>query len=75
MLGLPRAYSGHNAFWRFARPADGAHPIIVIGYHHLSALRGIFSGCTVSARFDNGVGIDNEEQGAPVWTCARTVEP
>ena len=55
--------------------ADGAHPIIVIGYHHLSALRGIFSGCTVSARIDNGVGVDNEEQGAPVWTCARTVEP
>jgi len=74
-LGIPPAYSGHNAFWRFGRPADGARPIIVIGYHHLAALRDRFSGCTVSARIDNGVAIDNEEQGAPVWTCARTIEP
>jgi len=23
-LGIPRAYSGHNAFWRFGCPRDGA---------------------------------------------------
>jgi hypothetical protein len=74
-LGVPPAYSGHNAFWRFGSPADGARPIIVIGYHDLATLRDRFSDCTVSARIDNGVAIDNEEQGAPVWTCARTTEP
>ena len=74
-LGVPPAYSGHNAFWRFGSPADGARPIIVIGYHHLATLRDSFSDCTVSARIDNGVSIDNEEQGAPVWTCAHTTEP
>ena len=42
--GIPRAYSGHNAFWRFGRPPDGARPIIVVGYHHPEALRGDFSG-------------------------------
>ena len=72
-LGIPRAYSGHNAFWRFGRPPDGARPIIVVGYHDPAALRGSFSGCTLSARIDNGVDLDNEEQGAPVWTCATTV--
>lgn len=73
-LGIPRAYSGHNAFWRFGRPPDGARPIIVIGYEQPLALRGTFRGCVVSARIDNGVDIDNEEQGAHVWTCATTVE-
>ena len=72
--GIPRAYSGHNAFWRFGRPPDGAHPIIVVGYHHREALRGEFRGCVLSARIDNGVAVDNEEQGAPIWTCATTTE-
>jgi 4-amino-4-deoxy-L-arabinose transferase-like glycosyltransferase len=74
VYGIPRAYSGHNAFWRFGRPPDGARPIIVIGYHHPDALRGDFSGCVLSARIDNGVALDNEEQGAPIWTCATTTE-
>ena len=72
--GIPRAYSGHNAFWRFGRPPDGARPIIVVGYHHREALRGDFRGCVLSARIDNGVALDNEEQGAPIWTCATTTE-
>ena len=33
-LGIPRAYSGHNAFWRFGRPPDGARPVIVLGYRN-----------------------------------------
>jgi hypothetical protein len=71
--GIPRAYSGHNAYWRFGRPPDGARPIIVVGYHRLGSLRRIFAGCVLSARIDNGVALDNEEQGAPIWTCSRTV--
>ncbi len=73
-FGIPRAYSGHNAFWRFGRPPDGARPVIVVGYHHPEALRGDFSGCVLSARIDNGVDLDNEEQGAAIWTCASTVD-
>ena len=53
--GIPRAYSGHNAFWRFGRPPDGARPIIVVGYHRPETLRGDFSGCVLSARVANGV--------------------
>jgi hypothetical protein len=71
-LGIPRAYSGHNAFWRFGRPPDGASPVVVIGYRKAARLRGSFTGCRLSARIDNGVELDNEEQGAPVWTCAAT---
>ncbi len=74
-LGITRAYSGHNAFWRFGRPPDGARPIVVVGYHDPAVLRDDFGGCMLSARIDNGVALDNEEQGAPVWTCATTVEP
>ena len=72
-FGIPRAYSGHNAFWRFGRPPDDARPVIVVGYHQPEALRDDFTGCALSARSDNGVDLDNEEQGAPIWTCASTV--
>ena len=74
VYGIPHAYSGHNAFWRFGRPPDGARPIVVVGYHHPETLRGDFSGCVLSARTNNGVAIDNEEQNAPIWTCATTTE-
>ena len=75
IYGITRAYSGHNAFWRFGRPPDGARPIIVVGYHHPETLHGDFSGCVLSARINNRVAIDNEEQGTPIWTCATTTEP
>jgi len=72
-LGMPRVYSGHNAFWRFGRPPDGVAPIIVLGYRDRAGLRGTFTGCVLSARIDDGVAIDNEEQGGPIWTCQGTV--
>ncbi len=74
-LGIARAYSGHNAYWRFGRPPDTAKPVIVVGYDDPASRRGIFDECKLSARIDNGVGVDNEEQGRPVWTCARTALP
>ena len=71
-LSLPHAYSGHNSFWRFGRPPDGAAPVIVVGYRN----PGIdFAGCTTEARIDNGVDVDNEEQGGAVWVCKAPVRP
>jgi len=74
-LGIPRVYSGHNAFWRFGRPAAGARPVVVVGFRDPAYLRGLFRHCVTSARIDNGVHLDNEEQGAPVWTCTAPVAP
>ena len=74
-LGLPRSYSGHNAFWRFGRPPDGAGPVILVGYRDPQAVARSFEGCRLVARIDNGVDLDNEEQGRAIWTCAKTVEP
>ena len=75
-LGLPRSYSGHNAFWRFGRPLDGAepdHPRRATA--DPQAVARSFEGCRLVARIDNGVDLDNEEQGRAIWTCATTVEP
>jgi hypothetical protein len=66
-LGIPRAYSGHNAYWRFGKPPDGAAPVIVLGYERVPPN---FVGCRRAASVDNGVGVENEEQGGSVWLCA-----
>jgi 4-amino-4-deoxy-L-arabinose transferase-like glycosyltransferase len=74
-LGLPRAYSGHNNFARWGIPPGSAGPVIVLGWERREYLQGSFVGCVESARIDNGVQLDNEEQGGPVWTCRAPAKP
>jgi hypothetical protein len=40
--------------------------LIVIGYPE-HRVREWFGTVEIAARIDNGVGLDNDEQGAPVW--------
>jgi 4-amino-4-deoxy-L-arabinose transferase-like glycosyltransferase len=71
-LGLPRVYSAHNALARFGIPSDNDGPVVVIGYHDPSS---DFSGCRRAATIDNGADVDNEEQGGPVFVCAKPRAP
>jgi 4-amino-4-deoxy-L-arabinose transferase-like glycosyltransferase len=70
-LGLPRAYSAHNAYARFGIPPGGAGPVVVLGYRDASV---DFVGCRRAATVDNGVGLENEEQGGTVFVCERPRE-
>jgi 4-amino-4-deoxy-L-arabinose transferase-like glycosyltransferase len=67
--GLPRAYSGHNGFSEWGQPAASVTSALVIGYDGPSDAAPSFVGCTTLARVDNGVGLDNDEQGLPVMLC------
>jgi 4-amino-4-deoxy-L-arabinose transferase-like glycosyltransferase len=67
-LGLPRAYSGHNAYARWGMPSGSSGPVIVLGDR---APYGAFEGCRPAATIDNGVGLENEEQGGTVFLCTR----
>ena len=66
--GLPRAYSGHNAFGDWGPPPDGAAPVITVGLLP-SEMEAHLENCEVRARIDNREGVDNDEQGAPIWIC------
>lgn len=59
-------FSGHNAFGEWGPPKQGASPVIVVGLDYPSDN---FTGCHAAARIDNGIGVDNEEQGTTVWLC------
>jgi hypothetical protein len=73
--GLPRAYSGHNSFTSFGRPPGSSGPVIVVGFGPWFFPRAEFKGCHTAARFDNGLDLDNEEQGAPIDVCAGPARP
>ena len=72
-LGLPRAYSGHNAYGDWGPPPNGSAPVVAIGLPLADLAR--LQGCRVVARIDNGLGIDNDEQGTHVDVCRGPVRP
>ncbi|HEX6470668.1 MAG TPA: glycosyltransferase family 39 protein [Streptosporangiaceae bacterium] len=71
-FGLPRPYSGHNGYWYFGRPPDTGGPTIVVGPDAAAGpayLHRFWTDVTIAGRIDNGAGLDNEEQGKPIWVC------
>jgi hypothetical protein len=73
-LGLPTAYSGQNSLYDQARPPEDARVVVMVG-GQLPWVEHLFASCTVAARLDNGVGVENEEQGQPVAVCREPVAP
>ncbi len=72
-LGLPTAYSGHNGYAEWGPPPDSATTAVVVGYDQ-ARLGAWFADCEEAARVDNGVDLENDEQGTPIWVCRdRTV--
>jgi hypothetical protein len=70
--GLPRAYSGHNGFSEWGEPPARDSHALVIGYGGPAYAAPEFRSCRVLARIDNGVGLDNDEQGVPLMLCRPT---
>ena len=72
--GLPTVYSGHNELYRFGPPPDSATVVVFVGMSRV-ADSGWFGSCTTAGRLDNGVGVDNEEQGRPIIVCRDPRQP
>jgi hypothetical protein len=66
--GLPAVYSGQNELYHLGPPPDAATVVLLVGIDP-DGVGSRFGACTVAARLDNGVGVDNEEQGRPVAVC------
>lgn len=79
-LGLPRAYSGHNAYGDWGPPPDGSGPVIAVGREPRESptapsrasatLAAHMRDCDVVARIDTDAGVDNQEQGTAVMVCS-----
>jgi hypothetical protein len=68
--GLPRAYSGHNGFSEWGTPPATDTRALLVGYER----PGLFAACRTLATVDNGLGLENDEQGTALRLC-RPTEP
>jgi hypothetical protein len=66
--GLPAVYSGQNALTAAGRPPATATTVVFVGGQYEDAHRW-FGSCAVKSHLDDGVGVDNEEQGEPIAIC------
>ncbi|WP_308466479.1 glycosyltransferase family 39 protein [Rathayibacter soli] len=66
--GQPPVYSGHNALWDLGPPPQTTTTVVVVGGQY-DSVKPFFSTCAVRGHLDNGVGVDNEEQGQPIAVC------
>jgi hypothetical protein len=66
--GLPAVYSGHNELWFHGAPSDTA-TVVVAWTEDPDRLPTLFRSCQAQATMDNGVGVNNEEQGSAVLVC------
>jgi hypothetical protein len=67
-------FSAQNALYDQDRPPESVTTIVVVGGQY-GDVRPLFDRCQVRTHLDNGVDVDNEEQGQPVAVCTgRTAQ-
>jgi 4-amino-4-deoxy-L-arabinose transferase-like glycosyltransferase len=66
--GLPSVYSGQNELY-FEGPPPASDTTVIAWTEGPDFVRSMFVDCQDMATMDNGVGVDNEEQGSHVLVC------
>ncbi len=73
--GLPPVYSGHNSYWSWGPPPDDRTVVVHVGDWRPADYGNFFTGCRDIATIDNGLGIENGEQGTAVSVCTGLRQP
>jgi hypothetical protein len=73
-LGLPRAYSGHNAYGDWGVPPDRGGPVIAVGLPP-RVLATQLRGCGHALRISNRAHVKNDERGKLITVCAGPRRP
>ncbi|HEY8728909.1 MAG TPA: glycosyltransferase family 39 protein [Acidothermaceae bacterium] len=74
--GLPaQIYSGQNALYYLARPPTSATVAVVVGIDNDQFVTSQFANCVERGKLNDGVDIDNEEQGRLIRVCRDPVLP
>jgi 4-amino-4-deoxy-L-arabinose transferase-like glycosyltransferase len=67
--GLPQAYSGQNNFWLWGPPPGTSDWVIAVNVDP-ALLNRYFSNVTLAGTFDNGIGVQDDEQGVQIFLCS-----
>jgi hypothetical protein len=68
-------YSGQNNFHLWGPPPDGATTVIVVGFYDRMYVTPYFDDAALAATISNGAGVDNEENGLPIWIARGLKRP
>jgi hypothetical protein len=68
--GLPAVYSGHNAFWYWGPPPARTTTAVAVGFDR-GALAAFCGTLRFAASLNNHLGVNDDEQDAPVWVCTK----
>lgn len=63
-----RTYGAQNSMWHLGPPPADTRTAVVVGYPETNLHRW-FARVQRVATIDNGVELDNDERGEPVWLC------
>jgi hypothetical protein len=74
-LGLPAVYSGQNNFHLWGPPPGDASTVIVIGFYDRKYVTPYFEEVEQVATISNRAGVDNEEDGLPIWVARGLKRP
>ncbi|MTD15791.1 hypothetical protein GIS00_17795 [Nakamurella sp. YIM 132087] len=74
-LGITQVWSGHNALGDLGPPPESATATVYVGEPPPPAAAALLGACRTAGTLDNGVGVDNEEQGAPIVLCTGRTAP
>ncbi len=69
--GLPPVYSGHNAYADWGPPPVDRTTAVVVTHSSIADFSRYWDmgACSIAGRVDNGIDLDNQEQGVRVWVC------
>jgi dolichyl-phosphate-mannose-protein mannosyltransferase len=73
-VGLPHPYSGHNMYWWWGPPPADTRIAVVVGWSRPYAER-FFGSVERAGTIRNAFGVDNDEEGAPVWVATEPRRP
>ncbi|CAM4191978.1 glycosyltransferase family 39 protein [Nocardia ninae] len=65
---LPKPHSGHNSYWWWGPPSDTATEVLTVGLER-DYLTRFCTDLQPAGHIDNGLDIDNDEQGEPLFVC------
>ena len=72
--GLPHAFSGHNGYGLWGPPPAGTTSVLAVGIP-AAELQTAFADVRPAGRLRNSAGVDDDEQGAPLFVCTGPRRP
>lgn len=72
--GLPAVYSGHMSFWYWGPPPPSATTAVAVGFAR-SQLTPFCASLHLAGHLRNYVGVQDEEEGMPIWVCSTITQP